>query len=70
MGITPGGIHDQNTRVITNGLGESLRAVFDDDVAPTKCARVGGIQRRSAGIVTIKKFRNSKLGFEARFALL
>ncbi len=69
VGVAPGGIHDQNTRIFANGLGEGFWALFDNNIPPPNCAWEGGIERRSFRIAAIDEFGNNDICFEARLAL-
>lgn len=69
MSITPGGIHDQYTRIRANCFGEGFGTLFDDDVTPANGAREGGIEGRSIGILAVSELRNNDFGLETRFAL-
>lgn len=45
MGVTPGGVHDEDSRVVADGLGESLGSLLLDDVTPSSEAGLGGVER-------------------------
>lgn len=45
MGVSPGGVHDEDSRVVANGLGESLGSLLLDDVTPSSEAGLGGVER-------------------------
>ena len=70
MSITPGGVHDEDTRIRTNGFGEGLGTFLDNDVTPTKLAGEGCIQRRPFGVFAALEFGNNNLVLETRFSLL
>lgn len=44
VGISPGRVHNQTTRVRTNSLGECFGAFVDDNVPPTFLTRLAGVQ--------------------------
>ena len=48
MSITPCGVHDKTALVLTDGLGESLRTLLEEDVPPALLAWLGGVDLVSA----------------------
>jgi len=69
MGITPGGVHDENAGVIADGFGEGFGAVFDDDVATADGAWEGSVEGSSVGILGILEFGNFDFCPETWFTL-
>ena len=69
MSITPGGIHDQATRVRANGLGEGFGALLDDDVAPTDLAWQRGVDGRAVRIVAVLQLGDDNLILETGLSL-
>lgn len=69
MGISPGGIHDQTTRVCSNSLGECFGPFVDDNVSPTFLTRLAGVQllRR---VFSILQGGNSGFVLETRLSVL
>jgi hypothetical protein len=39
MGISPGGVHDEATLILTDSLGKGFGTLFNDDVSPSSSAR-------------------------------
>ena len=70
MSITPGGVHDEHTGVFTDGLGESLGTVFDDDVTPSLLTRNRAIEGGTVGVVAVLEGGNNDLILETGFTLL
>lgn len=70
MSITPSGVHDQDTRVLANGLRECLRTMLDDDVTPSSLARYNSIQRGTIGIVTVLEWWDGNFVLETWFTSL
>ena len=69
MRVTPGGVHDEHTRVLADGLRERLRTLLDDDVAPTNLTWNRAVQRRTIWVITIFQSRNNDFLREAGFTL-
>lgn len=69
MRITPGRVHDERSRVLTNCFSERFGTVLDNDVSPTDLAWYGGVERRSIEIVAILKLRDDDSCLQAWFAL-
>lgn len=67
VGVSPGGVHEKAALVITNSLGEGLRALLQDDVAPSLLARMGDID---LGTVTGNDLRHIDLAPELGLANL
>ena len=43
MSVSPGRVHDQDTRISADGFGERLGALLENDLAPALFAREGGV---------------------------
>ena len=69
MGITPGSVHDEGSRVVANGHRERFGTLLNDNVAPSYLARQCGIEGWSVGVVAALQFRDNDLSLEARFTL-
>lgn len=51
MSISPCGVHDQTALVGADGLGEGSGALLDDDVSPSLCAGLRGVDLVAVGIM-------------------
>lgn len=69
MSVSPGRVHDQDTRISADGFGESLGTLLENDLAPALFAREGGIKGRSLGIFAVDEFGDDNFFLESRFAL-
>jgi len=70
MRISPCRVHNQATRIFTNGLGEAFGTLFEQDRTPTLGAGLGGIERRTMLRVGARlEVWDDNFGFEAWFAL-
>jgi len=69
VGITPSCVHDEGTRVFTNGFSKSFGALLDDDVSPSDLARETGIERRTSWVLAVLESRYDELGPDAWLAL-
>jgi hypothetical protein len=48
MGVTPGSVHEKTSLVLSDGLGESLWALLNNDVSPALLARFSGVNLLSS----------------------
>lgn len=69
VGITPGGVHDERSGILANGLGERLGALLDDDVAPSELARRGGVERSTLGVGPVGELGDLNFGLETGLSL-
>lgn len=67
VGVSPGGVHDKTTLVVSNGSSESLGALVDNDVSPSVLAGNGSVDILS---LTIGDLRNDGLGSETGLSSL
>lgn len=69
VGITPGGVHDERSGILADGLGERLGSLLDDDVAPSELAGHRGVERRAFGISPVRELGDLDVGLEAGLSL-
>jgi hypothetical protein len=65
MRVTPGGVHEETSLILTNGLGKGRRTLLQDDVAPALGAGLGDVDL-VAGVV--KEFWVDDVALELGFA--
>lgn len=69
VGVAPGGVHDERSRVFADRLGERLWAVLNNNVTPTDFARESRIKRGSGGVLSVLELGDDDLTLEAWFSL-
>lgn len=55
VSISPGGVHEQTTLVLANGLGEGLGALLEENVSPSLLARLADIDLLTIGVDDLRE---------------
>ena len=70
MSVSPCCVHDKRPWVLSNGFGEGLWTVLDDNVTPTQLTRLCSINGWTIYVVTVLQRGDNNFVFETWFTRL